>query len=185
MNVKKIITENYGTNSYIINDKYVVDPGLGIGKFVKGKVDIILTHAHFDHLLGIKELNFDKIYLHPDDFEMIKNPEINLSNLIGTPISFENNLFDIQEKFEIIHTPGHTNGSVVIFIDNHIFSGDTLFANSIGRTDLPQGDPEKIANSIKTLKKILNQKNKEDIIHPGHMEEITVGDIFEENPYLF
>ncbi|TGG88204.1 MBL fold metallo-hydrolase [Geotoga petraea] len=185
MKVQKIVTEQYGTNSYIIDNKYVVDPGIGIGKHIKNKVDVILTHAHFDHLLGLNELNYDKIYLHPGDFEMIKNAEINLSKIIGTPIEIRENLYDIQDAFETIHTPGHTEGSVLIFMNNHIFSGDTVFYNSVGRTDLPSGDQYKLENSIEKIKKIFKTKDKNIIIHPGHMEETNIERILEENPYLF
>ncbi|MGM0640348.1 MAG: MBL fold metallo-hydrolase [Thermotogota bacterium] len=184
MEVQKIITENYGTNSYIIDNNYVVDPGLGIGKFINEKIDILLTHAHFDHLLGINELNYGKIYLHPDDFEMIKNPDLNLSNMIGKPIQIKDNLYDISKKFDILHTPGHTNGSVVIIFKNHIFTGDTVFSNSIGRTDLPGGDQEKIGNSLKTLKNYFLKNDRNIKIHPGHMDETTIGNILEDNPYL-
>lgn len=185
MNVQKIVTEQYGTNSYLIDDKYVVDPGLGIGKYVKSKVDIILTHAHFDHILGIKELNYDKIYLHPKDFEMIKESNKNLSNMIGEPFEIKENIFDISESFDVLNTPGHTDGSVIIFFKNHIFTGDTLFADTIGRTDLPGGSLEKMENSLKRLKNKLKDYNPDVIIHPGHMNETTIERILEENPYLF
>lgn len=185
MKVQRIVTEQYGTNSYIIDDKYVVDPGLGIEKYIKNKVDVILTHAHFDHLLGLSKIDFDKIYLHPGDFEMIKNADINLSKIIGTPIEIRENLYDIQDAFEIIHTPGHTEGSVLILMDNHIFSGDTIFADSIGRTDLPSGDQVKLENSLKKIKEFFKGKDGNIIIHPGHMDETTIERILEENPYLF
>jgi len=184
MKVQKIVTENFGTNSYIIDEKYVVDPGLGIGKYIDKKVDILLTHAHFDHLLGINELDYGKIFLHPEDFEMIKNAQINLSNMIGTNIEIKENLYDITKEFETLHTPGHTEGSVLIFFDKHIFTGDTVFASSIGRTDLPKGNQEKIERSLKNIKKIFLKKDKETKIHPGHMEETTIGEILEENIYL-
>jgi glyoxylase-like metal-dependent hydrolase (beta-lactamase superfamily II) len=185
MKVEKIITEQYGTNSYIIDDKYVVDPGLGIVKYVKNKVDILLTHAHFDHILGINELNYDKIYLHPKEFEMIKNSSKNLSDMIGHPFEIKENLFDISEYFEIINTPGHTDGSVILFLDDHIFTGDTVFADTIGRTDLPGGSQEKMENSLKILKSKLKNLSQDIIIHPGHMHETTIERILEENPYLF
>lgn len=185
MKVQKFVTEQYGTNSYLIDDKYVVDPGLGIGKHVNSKVDIILTHAHFDHILGIKELNYDKIYLHPKDFEMIKAPNKNLSNMIGEPFEIKDNLFDISKFFEVLNTPGHTDGSVIIFFKNHIFTGDTVFADSIGRTDLPGGSQAKMESSLKKLKRKLKYFNSDVIIHPGHMNETTIERILEENPYLF
>jgi glyoxylase-like metal-dependent hydrolase (beta-lactamase superfamily II) len=185
MKIQKIVTEQYGTNSYIIDNKYIVDPGLGIGKYVNNKVDIILTHAHFDHILGIKELNYDKIYLHPKDFEMIKKSNKNLSNMIGEPFEIKENLFDISEYFEVLSTPGHTDGSVIIFFNNHIFTGDTVFADTLGRTDLPGGSQEKMENSLIKIKKIFKNKDKQTIIHPGHMSETTIERILKENPYLF
>ncbi len=179
------------TNCYIIKDErtnetMVVDPGgkpEKIEEMLKAiKADlkyIILTHCHGDHIgavLEIKEKFGGKILIHRNDEEGLKNPDISLTDYIG----MQNIIIDDDARlddgdlihlgdleFKIIHTPGHTAGGICIYSEKEklVFTGDTLFRGSWGRTDLPTGNFEDIINSITKKLMILP---KETIVYPGH-----------------
>lgn len=138
---------------------------------------VVLTHCHGDHTDGIKELRrlypTTKILIHEDDMSGLINGEINRCSLIGREPNFIE--ADIALKDEdvlkfgnlearVIHTPGHTAGSISILIEDALFSGDTLFKGTTGRIDLPTGDKWKMKNSIEKLLKLPNNT----IIYPGH-----------------
>lgn len=138
---------------------------------------VVLTHCHGDHTDGIKELRrlypTTKILIHEDDMSGLINDEINRCSLIGREPNFIE--ADIALKDEdvlkfgnlearVIHTPGHTAGSISILIEDALFSGDTLFKGTTGRIDLPTGDKWKMKNSIEKLLKLPNNT----IIYPGH-----------------
>ncbi|MFH1541042.1 MAG: MBL fold metallo-hydrolase [Elusimicrobiota bacterium] len=179
MEVLKIAVGYLEANCYIIfdqktKDAVVIDPGGDaeeiISKIIEGSLTplvLINTHNHFDHIGAndeIKQKFNIKIYHPKKDTE--KDQEIkNFGSL----------------KLKFFFTPGHTADGLCILIEDHLFSGDTLFANSIGRTDLDSGDFAQLINSIKT--KILTLPEK-TIVHPGHGPDTTVEAEKKFNPFL-
>lgn len=180
------------TNCYVIFDEdskeiMVIDPAGDIDKIedliknvFKGKLKYIyLTHCHGDHIAGVNELKrrcCGKILIHRIDSEGLNNVDINLSEYIGLPdIELEadsrvddNDLIHLGDlQFRVIHTPGHTAGSTSLYCEKEkcLFSGDTIFAGTWGRTDLPTSSREAIMNSI--VNKILNLPD-DTFIYPGH-----------------
>ncbi|HLR62410.1 MAG TPA: MBL fold metallo-hydrolase [Lentibacillus sp.] len=194
-----------GTNCYIVHnntDGLIVDPGGNpeeiINYLAKEKVNpraILLTHAHFDHIGGVDALrsyyNVD-VYLHVNEAEWLENPEYNGStSFMGSAIATkraEHNLdqgrMDIGTiTFEVIHTPGHSPGSVsFIFNDRQfVISGDVLFNQGIGRTDLPGGDMNVLEQSIRDS---LYQLPESFTVYPGHGPATTIGDEKKHNPFF-
>jgi len=137
---------------------------------------VFLTHGHFDHIDAIDELSEKtgaQIYIHQNDHEMLYDPTLNASSFFGLRIikeSVANKLSDNDVltfgniQVRVLLTPGHTKGSVCYIIDNNIFTGDTLFQNGYGRTDLPGGDSLKL---METLKELIPRSKKMNVF-PGH-----------------
>lgn len=196
MLIRRYILGSIQTNCYLVFDKksgILIDPAVFEQKildFIKKenlKIEyILLTHGHFDHISGAaafaKKLSA-KICLHQDDLLLTRGLARNVGRIWGYKSkSFQPDIFleDGQKfkvgdlEFEVIHTPGHSEGGVCFYFEKQkvIFSGDTLFAGSYGRTDLPGGDEEKIFESIKKLLKL----PPETKVYPGHGEETKVGE---------
>ena len=190
------------SNTYIVGDKikcFVVDPSndlRDIKKFIKKRqvLGIFLTHGHFDHFKGLSELLKEyhiKVYLHKDAYLKLLDPNISCSNMFGYNkiIKLNENEYHfindgqkiILDDFviKVLHTPGHTNCSVCLIIDELMFSGDTLFNCGIGRMDLPTGSSIQMNKSIKML---LNLKTNY-LVYPGHGEETTIFWEMKNNPY--
>ena len=179
------------TNCYIVFDEdsketMVIDPAGDVDEIIKmieilkGNLKYIyLTHCHGDHIAGVSELKEKcggKILIHRFDSEGLNNVNINLSKIIDLPpIELEadsrlddNDLIHLGNlEFKVIHTPGHTKGSSSLYCEKEecLFSGDTLFRGTWGRTDLPTGSIEDIMQSI--TKKLLILPD-ETIVYPGH-----------------
>lgn len=205
MIVEKLSSGVYGANCYIVasentKDGIVIDPAdntEGLLELIKNKdlniKYIILTHGHGDHIGGIKELKEStnsEILIHKEDKEMLENKELNLSSqmpMVTVEIKPDKVLEDGEIidfgslKAEIIHTPGHTKGCICIKIDNNIFTGDTLFKGSIGRTDLYGGSYESIISSIKDKLMAYDDETK---VYPGHGPMSTIGYERNTNPFL-
>jgi glyoxylase-like metal-dependent hydrolase (beta-lactamase superfamily II) len=199
----KTFKNNYvQVNSYLLikeNDAVLIDPGFN-AKEINQYCDqndvhigyIFLTHGHFDHIQGINEIweehkselyisDFDKEFLYNDQYNhamafgmKFKLPEIKINK-------YQSKLSLFDEEFEIIETPGHTKGCVCIKTSKMLFSGDTLFYDSIGRTDLYSGNHSQIFKSLKLLTEIIGNDYK---IYPGHGPSGTFKDIKQNNPYL-
>ena len=193
------------TNCYIILDEksketLVIDPAGDIDRIeemlqiLDGKLKyIFLTHCHGDHIAGVTELKNrcgGKIIIHRYDAEGLNNADINLSGYIGLPrieLEADSRLDDGDLihlgnlEIKVIHTPGHTAGGASLYIENEkcLFTGDTIFRRTWGRTDLPTGSMEQIMNSI--TKKLLVLPD-EVIIYPGHGKSTMV---IEEKPIYF
>lgn len=193
------------TNCYIIFDEksketMVIDPAGDVDKIVEminilgGKLKYIyITHSHGDHIAGVTELKNrceGRILIHRYDAEGLNDPNINLAWYIGLPeIVLEadsriddGDLLHLGDmELRVIHTPGHTKGSTSLYIEkeNCVFTGDTLFRGTWGRTDLPTGSIEDIMDSI--TKKLLILPD-ETICYPGHGKSTMIKD---EKPIYF
>ncbi len=186
MKIKTIVDRMYGTNCYIVCDEQngvcaVIDPAApNVAEKVRetGLVPkfVLLTHGHFDHISGLDaflaEYNVP-VYIHTDDAEMLTDGYKNASAVFMSAIvtaAKPKMLMDGDElplgdlRFTVVHTPGHTRGSVCCFLGGAVFTGDTLFAFDRGRTDLYGGDEQTIVKSINNLKPALSGKT----IYPGH-----------------
>lgn len=201
--VIRIVVGDIGTNCYLLHsdqDIAVIDPGfdalkiLNQAKNLQGTIKhIINTHGHIDHIganKSIKDATNAKIYVHKDDADLLTHPAKNLSLLIGEFITSpaadvilsENDIIKVgQVELKVIHTPGHTEGGICLLSDKLAFTGDTLFLDSIGRTDFPNSNEKQIFASLKRLQSILSE---DMIIYPGHGEWGNFAEIKRINPFL-
>lgn len=162
-------------------EQEILDDIKSIGANVKY---ILLTHGHFDHVLGVNDMKKElgaKVYIHKDDIFMLDN--INqIMSMFGFDKKVEIPEYDElaednleipfgNTKIKVIHTPGHSEGGVCYLVDGKLFSGDTLFKESVGRTDLYGGDFRKLLNSIKNVLFNLDDNTK---VYPGHGPESTI-----------
>jgi hydroxyacylglutathione hydrolase len=195
-------------NCYIISNSHkeclVIDPGGEGEKLVKqlrklqlNPVAILLTHAHFDHIGGVdavRDAYNIPVYLHKKESGWLQDPMQNgsgryreIPDILVSPadylIEYEQVLEISDFKFKILHTPGHSPGSVsYVFLDEGFaIVGDTLFEGSIGRTDLVGGDSKLLLSSIHNKLLILDE---ETIIYPGHGGPTRIDIEMEQNPFL-
>ena len=184
------------------NEGFIVDPG-GYNKVLTKEVRdndvkikyIILTHGHSDHICGVNEHTAEfpdaKIVEYKDEEAMLENPNLNQSPGFGVPYSTKADILvsdgdelkvgDVTLKF--IHTPGHTEGGMCIYVKEAkaLFSGDTLFRQSIGRTDFPGGSYKEIMDSIRKKLFLLPDDTN---VFPGHMGTTSIGFEKENNPFV-
>lgn len=194
----------FGINSYILADDstksaVVIDPGLNYDSIIYSLKDhgltlkaILLTHGHCDHIADVQKLKLAtdaQIYVHVKDNELLMNSTLNHSKSMGLGVIEIKGDVLVKDGFEIaidglkfttIHTPGHTKGGVCFLINNLLFTGDTLFAGSMGRTDLYGGNDNHIMASLNKLGN-LSQEIK---IFPGHGQSSNIGEELKINPYL-
>jgi glyoxylase-like metal-dependent hydrolase (beta-lactamase superfamily II) len=198
--LKQFIVGGLETNCYLIFDKttkkgFLVDvpsPADEVKEFIKKEnIDVgfvILTHAHFDHIGGLGDFPND-FYIHYQDAPLLKDASLNFSSLLGSPFSVEREPRFMEEanplsfgshSIEVFHTPGHTPGSVSVKLGNWLFSGDTLFLGSVGRTDIPLASHEALLESIAKIMKL----PPDTIVYPGHGPSTTVGREKDSNPFI-
>lgn len=204
--IKTYAVGQIGTNCYILflesqKEAVIVDPGAQGGYLVEKCKElgvtpkaIFLTHGHFDHILGIDEVKRwypdIKIYAGEHEKNTLMDPSVNLSGGFGG--SGYTVLADVWLKdgeqvtvagidFKVIHTPGHTTGSVCFLIPEEevLISGDTLFQESLGRTDFPMGNQSQIIHSIREKLFVLPQNT---LVYPGHGDMTTIGHEIVYNP---
>ena len=196
MKVKKVVVGIFEVNCYILWDEkdkeaIVVDPGEEGERIIEVirkdslKIrSIVNTHTHIDHIGAndfLREKTEAPLLAHSADVSLLQSAELNLSALTEKDRSFGLPDRVLEEGDEIrvggfslriLHTPGHTPGSICLYGDNKLFSGDTLFAGGIGRTDLAGGNLRELQKSIKD--KILTLPD-EVVVYPGHGPSTTVG----------
>ena len=183
--MKTLTVGALGTSCYIVWDDsadtcVVIDPGAEPERIRKAcdgrKIEaILLTHGHFDHIGGVAELAKDgaEIVIHRADAPMLDNPRLNASWLVGWHVTAPEATRTVCEgdvltyagvTFTVLHTPGHTPGSVCYRAGEKLFTGDTLFHYGYGRTDLPGGSMAQLAESLRRLQAAA----RECEIYPGH-----------------
>lgn len=193
------------TNCYVVHQEgnsqcVVIDPGeeaAKIADFLKRKglecKGILLTHGHFDHITGVAELaaaTRAKTYAYEDEKDLMMDPALNGSSLMGYEVALEpevllkdrQNLEIAGMRFQVIHTPGHTKGGCCYYSeeDKVLFCGDTLFMESIGRTDFPTGNGRELIDSLKNRLLVLPG---DVTAYPGHGPETTIDYEQANNPY--
>jgi len=190
------------TNCYVVSDDFgkcvVIDPcdlGDKIYSYIKSVgaelCAVLLTHAHYDHIFGLDDLLESArrdgkenigVYIHEDDRAAMKDPDANVSgSLFGRPYMFSGETTAVGNgdrlvfgklAFSVLHTPGHTKGSACYICENIVFSGDTMFCSSCGRTDLPGGSYEDMKSSLEKLYNLPETYS----VYPGHGEMTAIGD---------
>lgn len=208
MQIRHVVLGEFQTNTYLIvlEDKTCIlidpaEPSPEITHILETehlRLDHIwLTHGHVDHIKGLQSLldqYHPQLACHRDEEIYLKEPEYNMSYITGNPIRInytthlwthpiEDIIVNHQTPIKVIHTPGHTPGGVCYYFsrDDALFSGDTIFMGTIGRTDLPGGDISQLETSISTLKKILPDQCR---VFPGHGINTVWQSELRHNPYL-
>lgn len=205
MKIYKYSVGVMGTNSYLVIDEKsaqgaLIDPGDNAQKLIKAIKDkncilkyVILTHVHFDHILALNEVIANtgaSLLVHKDDADALKDENVNLLNRFSSlKIVFpepdrllsDSDLITLgSEDIKVLHTPGHTKGSICLICGDDIISGDTLFRESIGRYDFPGGDFDTIMASLKRITSL----NLSGRIYPGHGMSTTLEHELNFNTYL-
>jgi len=196
MKLLAIPVGSYEANCYLLKDEIsleiaVIDPGASGGLLIKeieklqGKVKyILLTHGHADHTGAVKSLaeRFNApVYISQKDEALINNGEFMFEKIKIDGVIKDGDSFKIGDLvIKCIETPGHTPGGVCFLVNEYLFSGDTLFKESIGRTDFSGGDYEALMSSIKN---ILFALPKETKVFPGHGPETSIKHERKYNPF--
>ena len=200
MDVERIVVGPVATNCYLLHkDGHIIliDPGDSSRAIIRRMekygsfrlLAILLTHGHFDHINAVDAL-VEKyhcpVYACQDDEKMLRDRRYNsmgpLHGELHCPITWlSNDRLEIGDfHFEVLYAPGHTNGSVMYLIEGKLFSGDTLFRGSVGRTDLYGGSYGKLMESLQQIR----QLDEKTVVFPGHEEETTVEEELMNNPFL-
>ncbi len=204
--IKSLILGMVGTNCYFIINKetketLIIDPaddGLRLSRMLEQDklkpVAILLTHGHFDHIMAVNDLKERyglPVYAHETEQDVLMNTALNMSGMIGQNYTSKADVllkdgeelclagFDIR----VLHTPGHTKGSVCYYLadEGFLMSGDTLFCGSIGRTDFPTGSMSELIRSVREKLFVLPGEVK---IYPGHQGVSSIGFEMQYNPFF-
>ena len=202
--IHTIVVGTLQTNCYILQSDataIIIDPGDEPERIVRFLNDIkvkpskiVATHTHFDHVLGVDsirtELNIPFL-IHRDDLSMLESMQNRVRQFMGfevpPPPKVDGYLKDGEllklgdETIRFLHTPGHSPGSISLSGDEYVLTGDALFNQSIGRTDLPGGDLNTLVHSIRER---LFKLGDETVVYPGHGPETTIGDEKLANPFV-
>ena len=194
------------TNCYVVHQEgnsqcVVIDPGeeaAKIADFLKRKglecKGILLTHGHFDHIMAVQAVKAEyqiPVYACRQEEEMLREPSVNMTDRMHKPCSVRPDVFleDLQVfeaagfSIQMLHTPGHTKGSCCYYLKDErvLFSGDTLFCGSVGRTDFPGGSTAEI---VRSLHKLVDSLPEETEVFPGHDASTTIGYEKRYNPFV-
>jgi hydroxyacylglutathione hydrolase len=194
-----------GTNCYVVRtergaaEAVVVDPSgdaatirLELAGMNATCAGILVTHSHWDHILGLADLaeaTGVKVYGPEGESDVLENPN---NFFAGLGVSLRGWKPDVLLaggetievggiSFEVLAVPGHSPGHLAYYADGALFSGDVLFAGSVGRTDLPRGDWDELLGSIRSL---ADRLPAETVVYPGHGPATTIGAELERNPFL-
>ena len=206
MKTVKIPSEGYGSNCWLIisgNEFAIIDPSprieVMLERIQQRELDsknlryVLLTHGHFDHITGaddIRKATGAPLAVHTLDADCLTNPDKNAykyffrEDLVMKSAEILLSDGDIltvgNENIKVMHTPGHTKGSVCYITDDSVYSGDTLFDLGVGRTDLTGGNPAELEMSLKRLMRLPPELN----LYPGHGSLSTMQKQLDYNPYL-
>lgn len=194
------------TNCYIAKNKetgeaLIIDPAdspskieLKVNAMGARPVAVLLTHGHFDHIMGVEAVREKyqiPVYACHQEEEMLREPSVNMTDQMGKSCSIRPDVFldDLQVfeaagfSIQMIHTPGHTKGSCCYYLKEEgvLFSGDTLFCGSVGRTDFPGGSASQIRDSLHRLLAALPDDTS---VYPGHDTSTTIGYEKRYNPFV-
>jgi len=209
MKIDRLIVGAFETNCYVVRrdeaapECLIIDTGLDDNDLVEFleahqlvPVAVVLTHGHVDHIVGLAALRQRhpglKVFIHQLDAPLLTDPEANLSGLAGltfatAPADVLVREGDVIEeagvRLQVLHTPGHTLGGICLYAeaDHLVFVGDTLFADSVGRTDFPGGDMDQLIESIRTKLFTLPDQTA---VYPGHGMRTTIGREKRANPFV-
>ena len=209
MKIDRLMLGAYETNCYVLRssetarDCLIIDAGLGAGKLINflkehelNPLAVVLTHGHIDHIAGVAALRTEfpdiRVHIHKLDADMLTEPHTNLSAMTGGNFSIEPAEFSLDEqsiieqagvKLSVLHTPGHTRGGICLYSEDEgiVFTDDALFADSIGRTDFPNGNMSQLLNGIKEKLFTLPDETK---VYPGHGPITSIAQEKAHNPFF-
>ncbi|MBU4386551.1 MAG: MBL fold metallo-hydrolase [Actinobacteria bacterium] len=206
LNIETFTDMSFGTNSYVIWEEgaskaVLIDAGMAVGsilEFLESRgltlEAVLLTHGHPDHIVGAAEIAGETgapVYLHEIDSKMVEMMPPTLLAMLGIDkLDVPDEFKPLQDgqvlelaglEIEVLHTPGHSPGSVSFLVDGALFDGDLVFRASIGRTDFPGGDFELLLRSVKDKVFVLDPGTK---LYPGHMGPTSVAWEKRANPFL-
>ena len=209
MQIERLVLGEYQTNCYVlresdaVRDCLIIDAAPGadqlIGFLAEHKLNpvaVVLTHGHIDHIAAVAALRQNypgiKVYIHKLDAEMLTGSENNLSIMTGAPFSTAPADSLLEDKsiieqagirLQVLHTPGHTPGGICLYCQDEaiVFTNDTLFAESIGRTDFPGGNMYELIKSVRQKLLTLPDETK---VYPGHGPVSTIIREKTRNPFL-
>ncbi|MDD7025437.1 MAG: MBL fold metallo-hydrolase [Lachnospiraceae bacterium] len=204
--VERVLCGSVGTNCYFLintqtQETVIIDPADDapmLSAKLKEKnlkpAAILLTHGHYDHIMAVEELRKEygiPVIAHEEEKQILENPKGNLSTMIGMPFTVKADRFVKDEELlvtagfsiRVLHTPGHTIGGCCYYLadENLLFSGDTLFWESVGRTDFPTGSMSALVRSIKEKLMVLPESTR---VYPGHMGSTSIENEKQNNPFL-
>ena len=204
MKIHTIVVGRLQTNCYLLQsgaEAMIVDPGDEPERLVRFIKDInakttriVATHTHFDHVLGVdgvRKATKTLFLIHPEDLPILQSMQSRVRQFMGfevpPPPRVDGYLKDGDslkvgdETVHVLHTPGHSPGSISLAGDGYVLTGDALFNQSIGRTDLPGGDLDTLIHSIRDR---LFKLDDDTTVYPGHGPETTIGDEKLANPFV-
>jgi glyoxylase-like metal-dependent hydrolase (beta-lactamase superfamily II) len=201
--IERLVVGPLATNCYILKsgeELMVIDPGGDADRIIARLREleetvryVVDTHAHIDHVSAnrpVLEATGAELLIHRDDVAMLAQPDTSLASMVGftvEPMTPARELVDGDEvtvgdaTLRVLHTPGHTPGGICLLGDGYAFTGDTLFVDSIGRTDFPGGSIVRIRESLALLRTRLAA---ETMLYPGHGEPGTFARALLVNPFL-